>query len=466
MPGNPFRGYLQTYLQNMQVQHQQEQAEKAHELAVNQLEELHQYHQGELKRQQAELDHNKNVAGMTLKQHLMENLASGLQQPPDNSQVTGFQANYDQPSVDSGGNLGTGIPTSLSKTGNSYQLSPEDLGGLASGLSPADRQINVASPEKMAQLAAQRTSATEGAKVAAEEPVRASQRTIAETRANATEQAATTRAQTAQSIAESKNAALIDRMSHIDATRKYVADHNFGSTVDEGELSNYVDKVANGEADLKDIPAKFRVHAQAVLGNQGKAEFSKAKGDQLNSLNDMDGLIQDMHTAANMLPDSNIPGVNQLQQFGNKNIIGHLPWQTDLTNAMAAVSAKAPGIVRSIGGVGSGRVTNVEIQQKLKDMVNAGMTKTQAEGKIAQFERDTYTKAYSDILGSIPSAQQKLSILSKHGGLDRWRNMKIRVRDPQSGQPVETPVIKKMPNGHEAIWDTNNNQYKDIEDYK
>jgi hypothetical protein len=471
MPGNPFRGYLQAYLENTQAQHRQELAEKAHELATKQLEETHQYHQAELKRQQAELDFNKNVAAQTLKQHLMEHIASGIQQPPESAGLNNPSVGYDVSQTQTGPQPGeeptiqnlpqthTMVgPTSAQSQGYNYTLSPEDLGGLAGSLSRADRQISVASPERMNELAAQKTGAVKGAEVQAEMP---KMELEVGGRLTAAQIAAQQRAKTAEDTNVTRKY-VADTNA---AARKYAADMNAGNKtkVNEQELGDTANNVATGNADLP--TGANGIHVQSILRQNGQVPLGKKNGgDRLDALNDLDGLVNDMNTAANMLPDSGSSVTNAVQQTGNK-LISHLPWQTDLKNNMASVKAKAPGIVRAIGGVGSGRVTNVEIQAQMDNLINAGMNKQQALGKIAQFERDTYTKAYSDILGAAPT-KQKIAALAAHGGLDRWRNVRIAVRDPRTGQTTETPVIKKMPNNREAIWDTNSNQYKDIEDYK
>lgn len=471
MPGNPFRGYLQAYLENIQAQNRQALAEKGHELATQQLEELHQYHQGELKRQQAELEHNKNVAAQTLKQHLMEHIASGIQQPPESAGLNQPSVDYRISTYPTGGEQDQSqpqdqtsqvqnlpqthtlvAPTNSTAQGYNYNLSPEDLGGLASSLSPADRNISVASPERMNQLAAQKTGAVETAKTQAELP-----KTQLEVggRLTAAQIAADQRAKTAQESAAARRYA-----ADISAdARKYAADHNAAnqSKVKADELGDAASNVALGDAELPS--GANGIHIQSILKGRGEVPFGKKNGgDRLDSLNDMDGLVQDMHAAANMLPDAGSQSLNAVQQTANK-LISHLPWQTDIKNAMAAIKAKAPGIVRSVGGVGSGRVTNTEIMAQMDNLINAGMTKQQAEGKIAQFERDTYTKAYSDITGPM-STKQKVGVLAHHGGLDRWRSMSIMY----NGRSI--PVIRQMGNGHEAIFDTNSGSYKDIEDYK
>lgn len=462
MPGNPFRGMLGDYLRAVQLKQQHEQFQQQHDLAQKQLDELTKFHQGEIDRMQAEMEHNRAVTAQTLRQHMVENIVKGYEQPPESAQPTGFQQNFQQPSssdfqTDQSGNvqLPTGIPSSLSKTGSQFQLPETALGGFAKYLSPQDRTINVSTPE---HLAAQAATAA-GQKTAAEETAKAPFE-LAKTRelVGGRETVARIAAEQRAKTAEDRNAALLDRMNHIDATRKYVADHKIGDTIDEGELGNYVEQLRNGTADIKDLPQKFRLHANTLATRDGGVVLGTDRGKQLDALNDFDGLIQDMHTAANMLPDT-VPGLQQLQQLGNV-ARAHMPWQTDLASAMAAVSAKAPGVVRAVGGVGSGRVTNVEIQQKLKDMVNAGMTKQQAEEKIANFERDTYTKLYSDILGPVPT-QQKVATVAKHGGLDRWRGVNVKQKDGTVG-----PVIKKMSNGHEAMYNPNTDRYDDIEDYK
>lgn len=466
MPGNPFRGYLQAYLENIQAQNRQALAEKGHELAVKQLEELHNYHKGELERQQAELEHRKNVAALTLKQHLIENIGSGLQQPPESAGLNQPSVDYgtsqyqtggeeQQPDIQNLPQTHTLVgPTGAQSQGYNYNLSPEDLGGLASSLSPADRQVSVASPEHLAQLGATAAGQKTSAEVAAKEPERAARQKEAETRASATEQSATTRALAQKDVAETRNAGLIDRMSHIDATRKYAVDHNL-SQVNQDELSGQAEDASTGIGDLPKGPNG--IHTEAIIRQQGKVPFQKADGAKIDSLNEFDGLVQDMQTAANMLPDTT-PGVQQAEQFGNK-LISKLPWQTDLKNNMASIKAKAPGIVRGIGGVGSGRVTNQEIAAQMDNLINAGMSKQQALGKIAQFQRDIYTKAYSDIMGPIPT-KQKVAIMAKHGGLDRWRNFQVSYK----GQQI--PVIKKMSDGHEAMFDPNKGSYEDIEGLK
>lgn len=452
------RGMLGDYLRAVQLKQQHEQFQQQHDLAQKQLEELSKYHQTELDRMQNEFNLRKTEAAQTLKQHLIDQIASGVQQPPENAQPTGVNVQY---GTDQNSNLPSALNSVLpqaqgvSSTGSQFQLSPEDLGGLASGLSPAERTINVTSPEQIARQQASAAGQKKAAEVTAEAPTRESAQQIAQTRANATEQAATTRAESAKNIAENKNATLLHKMDIIDATQKYKTDHNLNN-VNTDELSGQADDASLGVGDLP--KGSNGIHTESIIRGTGRVPFQSAQGKQIDALNDMDGLVQDMQTAANRLPDTT-QGLQQAEQFGNK-LISKLPWQTDLKNDMASIKAKAPGIVRAVGGVGSGRVTNTEIGAQMDNLINAGMSKQQALGKIAQFQRDMYTKTYSDLLGSVPT-KQKVAILSKHGGIDKWRGVNVLQKDGTVG-----PVIKKMPNGHEAMYNPNKDNYEDIEDYK
>lgn len=467
MPGNPFRGYLQAYLQNQQEQNRLKLAQQGHDLAVKQLEEMHNYHQGELDRQMAELEHNKNVAAQTLKQHLMENIASGLQQAPENSQVTGFQQNFQEPSQtdfqtdESGGvQLPTGMPSSLSKSGNTFQLNPEDLGGLAKSLSPADRQIAVSSPEQMAKYKAGAVGATESAKVQAEMPKITAE---IQGRKDVAAEANKTRLEAARISAESRANSDSARRYAADVgadARKYAADHNAANKakVNEEELGNQATDVSLGKADLP--TGQNGIHVQSVLHQRGDAAFGKKNGgDRLDSLNNLDGIFEDMHAAANMLPgQSSIPGMTQGKQTLNA-LAQHMPWTTDLKNKIDAVKGRSPEIVRNVFGINQ-RMTQSEINNAIDTAVTAGMSKEQANQNIEKLRRDWYTKLYSDMMGAMPT-RQKVAVLNEHGGLDRWRGANIDYR----GHIV--PVISKNPKtGSEGMFNINTGNYESIEGMK
>lgn len=458
------RGMLGDYLRAVQLKQQHEQFQQQHDLAQKQLDELHAYHQGELDRQQKELEFNKATTAQTLKNHLIQQIASGVQQPPENAQPTGVNVQY---GTDQNSNLPQSLNSVLpqaqgiSSTGSQFQLSPEDLGGLASSLSPAERTLNVASPERMAQLGAsaagQKAGAVAGAQVAAEAPEKEAERTSRENiaqrqtdeRLAAAELAANQRTKTA----EETNATRKYTADTNAAARRYAADVNANnkSKINDAELGDAANNVALGLSDLP--PGVNGIHVQSILKQQGQVPFGKKTGgDKIDGLNDLDGIFQDMSDASKQLGT----GLGGQIVGGIKQ---HLPITTDLKNKINAIDARSPEVVRNVFGIGSGRITNTEINKATQALLSGTMTQEQAQENINKLRRDTYTKVYSDILGPL-STQQKIAVLSQHGGLDRWRGVEINYK----GQNI--PVIRKMSNGREAMFNANTGQYEGIEDLK
>lgn len=403
---------------------------------------------------------NRAKTANALKNTLIEHISSGMTRPPSNAQPTDVNVQY---GTDQNSNLPPALNSVLpqaqgiTSSGSSYNISPEDLAGFAKYLSPADRQINVASPEEIARqqanAAGQKTSAVTQAELPKTQLEIKSRQQIAD-------EANQTRLQAAQIAADQRTKTSAEQ----NAARKYAADlgykgrvyaaqinSNGKSKVNEDELGNTATDVALGNAD---IPSGANgIHVQSILHQQNQVPFGKKNGgDKLDSLNDLDGIFQDMLDASKQL-GTNVGG----QVIGA--VKQHLPIMTDLKNKVGAIQARSPEVVRNVFGIGSGRITNAEINKASEALISGGMTQQQAQENIDKLRRDTYTKVYSDILGSMPT-EQKVAVLSAHGGLDRWRGVNINY----NGKTI--PVIRKMANGREAMFNTNTGNYEGIEDLK
>lgn len=469
MPGNPARGMLGDYLRAVQLKQQHEQFQQQHDLAQQQLDLAAKIHQRELDRMQQEFELNKTKTAQTLQQHLIDQLAQGIRRPPENAQPTGVDVQYGQPSQSNlPPELSSILPQAqgITSTGSQFQLGENDLGGLAGSLSPADRTINFRSPEEAARQAA----AAAGQKTSAEETGRLpGQLAIEQTRANARETTARIAAEQRAQAAEDRNALQRYQFEHINATQQYKVDHPFGTGElgDTGALADAANMGSVGTGDLASPSSKMGLAQREILARQNKVEFGSKKGAALDSLSDLDGLVTDMKDAANALPDSGNPTLDAAQAATNALKTKLTPWQTDLENKMNAVKAKAPQTLRGLQGVT--RINLPEISTQVGNTVSARMTKKEALGNIDRFQRDIYTKAYSDLMGGVSNPGQRVAILAQHGGLQKWRGVNISIppaRNPQTGQIVDrVPVIQNF-DGHDHLWNPSKGTYDDIEGYK
>lgn len=455
------QGILQGYLNRKQIDQQMQIAQMQHDQAQKALEETASYHAGELERQNAALDLQRIMTSQAIKNAFMEHVSQGLVSPQGATPNYSTDVNTNiQPSYSGQDQSGlpikqTNFNPSLSPfhESNTYDLSSVLPEQLSKFVSPADRNVTIPTQQQQARIKAdtarienqpqiEASNAIEKGKVEAQFPLKVFEAGAAQTLQNQKDAAAQKRAETSAS-------ARIQASDTMGAARRYAADvgANNKTKIDADELGSNAFMSAYG---LGDLPTGAnKIHVQAIQNKAGLVPFTRQDAAKLNGLNDLDGIFEDMRDAAKGL------GTTTLGQVGT-NLQAHLPWTTDLQNKMNQVLSRSPQIVRNVMGINNGRITNSEIQLGIKGMVNGKMNQAQALQNIDKLQRDTYSKIYSDILGSVPNVQQKIGILQTHGMLDKFRTATVNI----SGK--EYPIVRQMEDGNDAILDTNTKQYVEI----
>lgn len=449
---------LQGYLQRKQFDLQNQVAQQQHDEAQAQLKELHEYHSGELEKQNAALDLQRIATSQAIKNAFMEHVASGLISPqgtPNYGIDTNVQSGYAPNMQDSQGMpiRQTSLNPSLFHESNSYDLSnvlPAYLGS-KDLLSPSDSNVTINTPEQQARIKAntarienqpsiEASNAIERGKVAANMPVHELASATTLTAKTQEDAAALERAKI------SANARIQAAKTQADA-RRYAANVNANSKskIDPDELSDAATMSSLGLADLP--MGANKLHVLSIQKASGLVPFEKKNGEQLNSINDLDGIFQDMRNLLPQLATTKVGGTVQ-------GLISHIPISTDFRNSVNQINARLPQIVRNVEGVGNGRITMPEINAS-KLLLTGGNTQAQASSNIDKLERDVYGKIYSNILGSVP-INQKISILQTHGMLDKFRKANVSI----GGKSY--PVITRMQDGNDGILDMNNKQYVEI----